>query len=404
MGARSGNTRSVKRLRTQVGIVGAGPAGLMLSQLLARAGIESIVVERGGHDHVANRLRAGGLEHGSVALMESAGLAQRMRELCLTVRSTDFRFANAGHRIDFAAITGRHFTIYPQYEIVTDLIDARHAAGGIVFFHAPVTRVEGVEGDRPVIHFEHDGSPRTIECDFVAGCDGYHGPSKNAIPASVLTRYELDYPFGWLGILAEVPPPSVELAYSCHASGFALYSFRSPTVSRLYLQCAPDDTVENWSDDRIWSTLATRLDVPERPAVRSGPIVHRSVTAMRHFMVEPMQYGRLFLAGDAAHIVPPTGAKGLNAAFADVSVLAPALIEYYASGRRDALDRYSAVCVRRNWRVQRFSAEMCTLLHRFPDASAYAWRLQLAQLEYMACTPIGQRSYGENFTGLPFAE
>ena len=389
-------------LRTQVGIVGAGPAGLMLSQLLHQAGVESIVIERGGHDHVSNRLRAGGLEHGSVALMEQAGLGKRMRELCLTVRSTDFRFADAGHRIDFTAATGRIFTIYPQYEIVTDLIGARLAAGGRMFFHSPVTRVEGVDSERPRIHFESEGVARTIECDFVAGCDGYHGPSKDAIPASVLKRYELDYPFGWFGILAEVPPPSAEIAYSCHESGFGLYSFRSPTLSRLYLQCPPDDKVENWSDDRIWSTLSRRLDVPDRPPVVAGPIVHRSITAMRHFMVEPMQYGRLFLAGDAAHIVPPTGAKGLNAAFADISVLAPGLIDYYKTGKRDRLDRYSALCVSRNWRVQRFSSDMCTLLHRFPNSSEYEWRLQLAKLDYMACTATGQMSYGENFTGLPF--
>ncbi|MBL8382957.1 MAG: 4-hydroxybenzoate 3-monooxygenase [Burkholderiales bacterium] len=388
--------------RTQVGIVGAGPAGLLLSHMLHLAGVESVVFERGNREHVGTRLRAGGLEHGAVALLERVGLGARMRKLALSVAATDFRFDGCGHRVDFRAITGHPFTIYPQYEIVSDLLEARAAAGGEVRFDTPVRRIDGLESARPVIHYEAGGSVRRLECDFIAGCDGYHGVCRQAIPASVQRVFEENYPFGWLGILAEVAPPSLEVAYACHERGFAMQSFRAPTISRMYLQCPPDDRADNWSDERIWSELALRLDVPDRPPVARGPIVQKSVTAMKSFVVEPLSYGTLFLAGDAAHIVPPTGAKGLNSAMADIALLAPAFAAFYRTGRREGLDGYSAACLRRTWQVQRFAAEMCTLLHRFPGASDYAWRLQREKLAYMTGTATGMRTYAESFVGLPF--
>ena len=389
--------------RTQVGIVGAGPAGLLLSHMLHLAGVESVVFERGNRDHVGTRLRAGGLEHGTVSLLEAVGLGRRLHEIGLFVEATDFRFDDRGHRIAFKALTGKPFTIYPQYEIVSDLLEARAAAGGAIRFDTQVTHVSGLTDGQPTIHYLADGEPRELACDFIAGCDGYHGVCRQAIPASVQKVYEENYPFGWLGILAEVPPPSLEVAYSCHERGFAMQSFRAPTISRMYLQCPPDDRAENWSDDRIWSELSTRLNVPERPPVASGPIVQKSVTAMKSFVVEPLRHGKLFLAGDSAHIVPPTGAKGLNSAMADIALLAPALASFYKEGKSERIDRYSADCLRRTWQVQRFAAEMCTLLHRFPGASDYAWRLQREKLQYMTGTPTGMLTYAESFVGLPFA-
>ena len=389
-------------MHTQVGIIGAGPAGLLLSHMLLKAGVESVVLERGNRDHVGTRLRAGGLEHGTVALLEAVGLGRRMREIGLIVKSTDFRFDGLGHRVDFMAATGHSFMIYPQYEIVTDLIDAHSAAGRTVLFDTPVTRISGIDGPRPTIHTTANGEPALLTCDFIAGCDGYHGVCRQAIPASVLKVYEENYPFGWLGILAEVAPPSLEVAYSCHERGFAMMSFRAPEISRMYLQCPADDRAENWSDDRVWNELRLRLDVPERPPVKEGRIIQKSVTAMKSFVIEPMQYGQLFMAGDAAHIVPPTGAKGLNSAMADISVLAPAFAAFYKTGKRELLESYSATALKRTWQVQRFAADMCTLLHRFPDGNAFTWRVQRERLQYMTGTPTGIRTYAESFVGLPF--
>jgi p-hydroxybenzoate 3-monooxygenase len=374
----------------------------MLSHMLHQAGIESVVLERGDAEHIGTRMRAGGLEHGTVELMKDVGLDRRMLEIGMIVRATDFRFDNAGHRVDLEAVSGHTYTIYPQFEIVADLLDARAGKQGPVLFETPATRIDGIEGARPTIHFESAGKPQQLVCDFVAGCDGYHGVSRNAIPAHVLRSYEEVYPFGWLGILAEVAPATTEVAYSCHERGFAMNSFRSPTMSRMYLQCPPDDRAENWSDDRIWSELHVRLDVPDRPAVAEGPIVNKSVTAMRNFVTEPMSYGRLFLAGDAAHIVPPTGAKGLNSAMFDAMLLARALIEHHCKGSSEALQRYSDTCLRRTWQVQRFAAEMCALLHRFPDVSDFAHRIQRTRLDYITGTQTGRRWYAENFVGLPF--
>ena len=391
-------------MHTQVAIVGAGPAGLLLSHMLRLAGISSVVLERGNRDHVGTRMRAGGLEHGAVSLLERVGLGQRLKDIGLIVEQTDFRFDGQGHRVDFAAMTQRCFTIYPQYEIVSDLLQAHAQAGQEILFDTPVTRITGVDTKQPRVYFLKDGQEHELSCDFIAGCDGYHGPCKQAIPQGVLKVYEENYPFAWLGILAEVAPPSLEVAYSCHERGFAMSSFRAPEISRLYLQCPVDDKPDNWSDDRVWSELHTRMDVPDRPALIEGRITQKSVTAMKNFVIEPMQYGQLFMAGDAAHIVPPTGAKGLNSALADISILAPAFSAFYQRGDRGPLDRYSETALKRVWQVQRFSADMCTLLHRFPNTSEFNWRAQRERLRYMTTDPTGALTYAENFVGLPFDE
>ena len=389
-------------MRTQVGIVGAGPAGLMLAHMLHLDGIESVIVERAGQEHVRTRLRAGVLEQGTVEMMRELGLGERIGKLALEQHAIDFRFAGASHRLDFhEASGGRSAWVYPQHEVVTDLMNARSAAGGQMLFDAPVTRIEGLDGSRPVIHFEQDGKPQRLECDFVAGCDGFRGVCREAIPADVLKVYDRVYPFGWLGILAEAPAPTNEITWGCHADGFAMLSIRSPSVTRLYLQCAPDEDPDRWSDDRIWSELHKRLDVPGQPPVNEGKITQKGVTAMRSFLAEPMQYGRLFLAGDAAHIVPPTGAKGLNSAMADVKVLGRALVEHYRRGSAARLERYSQTCLKRMWLVQRFSAGLCTMVHQFPGDNAFVRRLQRADLDYMTGTAAGRLQFAENFTGLP---
>ena len=389
-------------MRSQVGIVGAGPAGLMLSHLLHLEGIESVIIERSNREHVRTRLRAGVLEQGTVDLMREVGLGERLGQLGLVQNGIDFRFAGESHRIDFTQATGgRAVVVYPQHEVVTDLMNARERAGGQVIYDAPVTRIEGLQGERPVIHYEVDGQARELSCDFVAGCDGFRGVCREAIPADVLKVYDRIYPFGWLGILADAPPASPEITWGCHENGFAMMSLRTPTVTRLYLQCEPDENPDNWSDDRIWSELHTRLDVPGMPTLREGAILQKGVTAMRSFLAEPMQYGKLYLAGDSAHIVPPTGAKGLNSAFADIKVLGRALVERYKRGSLDLLQRYSDICLRRMWLVQRFSAGLCTMTHRFEGDSALIHRLQRADLEYMTGTVPGRLAFSENFVGLP---
>jgi p-hydroxybenzoate 3-monooxygenase len=291
--------------------------------------------------------------------------------------------------------------VYPQHEVVSDLMEARTRDGAQMSFEAPVTRIEGLDGKQPVIHFAQDGEPQQLACDFVAGCDGFHGVARDAIPSTQLKVFDRIYPFGWLGILAEAPAASNEITWGCHEDGFAMLSIRTPGVTRLYLQCEPDEDPDNWSDDRIWAELHKRLDVPDLPPVIEGRITQKGVTAMRSFVSEPMQHGRLFLAGDAAHIVPPTGAKGLNSAMADVRVLGRGLVEYYKSGNRELLERYSEICLKRMWLVQRFSSGLCTMVHRFPGDSPFIQRLQRADLEYMTGTEIGRREFSENFVGLP---
>ena len=389
-------------MRTQVGIVGAGPAGLMLSHMLHLEGIESVIIERASREHVQSRLRAGVLEHGTVEMLKDLGLGERISKLGLEQHAIDFRFGGESHRLDFhQATNGRSAWVYPQHEVVTDLMNARMQAGAQILFETPVTRIEGLQTKKPTIHFEQDGEPRELQCDYIVGCDGFRGVCRDAIPDNVLKIYDRVYPFGWLGILAEAPAPTNEITWGCHEDGFAMLSIRSPSVTRLYLQCEPNEDPDRWSDDRIWAELHKRLDVPGMPPVNEGKITQKGVTAMRSFMIEPMQYGRLFLAGDAAHIVPPTGAKGLNSAMADVKVLGRGLVEQYKRGAPDILDSYSQTCLRRMWLVQRFSAGLCTMVHQFPGDNSFVRRLQRADLDYMTGTVAGRLAFSENFTGLP---
>jgi p-hydroxybenzoate 3-monooxygenase len=388
-------------MRTQVGIVGAGPAGLVLSHLLHLRGIESVVLECRSREYVQERVRAGVLEQNTVDLLIETGVGERMQREGLIHHGIELRFNGEGHHIDFQELTGKAITIYAQAEVVRDLIDARLAANGKIFFEVEDVSVGGVEGQNPHIKFRKDGTLEQLDCDFIAGCDGFHGICRSSIPENTLTIYERTYPFGWLGILAETPPASKEIAYTYHERGFALLSMRTPQLSRLYLQCDHDEDIDNWSDDRIWQELHTRL-VARNWKLIEGPIIQKGVAGMRSFVVEPMQYGRLFLAGDAAHIVPPTGAKGLNLAVADVRVLAEALAEFYASGSTAELDSYSQTCLRRVWKVQRFSWWMTSMLHRFPDATEFDLRRQLAELDYVTSSRAASQSLAENYVGLPF--
>ena len=390
-------------MRTQVGIVGAGPAGLMLSHLLHLSGIESIVIENRSRQYVQERVRAGVLEQGTVDLMIETGVGERLKRQGLVHHGVELRFNGRGHRIDFADLTGgKGITIYAQHEVVKDLTDARLAAGGQVIFEVDNVSVHDFDGSAtPTIRFRKDGAARQIECDFIAGCDGFHGICRPTIPAGVLTAFERVYPFAWLGILAEVAPSSDELIYANHERGFALHSMRSPQLTRLYLQCAPDECIEEWPDARIWEELHRRFATQVGWKLHEGPIVQKGITEMRSFVVEPMQYGNLFLAGDAAHIVPPTGAKGLNLAVADVRVLARALAEFYRSRSRDLLERYSETCLRRVWKVQRFSWWMTSMLHSFDDDNAFDRRRQMAELDYVTSSRAASQSLAENYVGLP---
>jgi p-hydroxybenzoate 3-monooxygenase len=391
------------RTRTQVGIVGAGPAGLLLSHLLRREGIESIVLEARSRRYVEERIRAGVLEHGTVDLLNQMGLGDRMRREGLTHKGIELRFAARSHRIDFPALTGgKTITVYGQHEVVKDLIAARLAAGGAIRFEVSEVTVDELDGPQPMIRFrDADGAPREVACDVIAGCDGFHGICRPSIPEGLLTAYERIYPFAWLGILAQTTPVADELIYVNSERGFALFSQRSPTVTRYYLQCSPDEDLAEWPDERIWSELHARLAGEETPRLSEGPIMQKGVTAMRSFVVEPMQYGRLFLAGDAGHIVPPTGAKGMNLAVADVWVLSRALASYYASGSTAALERYSQTCLRRVWKAQRFSWWMTSMLHRAPGEDRFAPRLQLAELDYVTSSRAASTSLAENYVGLP---
>jgi p-hydroxybenzoate 3-monooxygenase len=389
-------------MRTQVGIIGAGPAGLMLSHLLHLRGIESIVIEKHTRKYVQERVRAGVLEQGTVDLMIESGVGDRLKHEGLVHHGVELRFNRRGHRIDFADLTGgKGITIYAQHEVVKDLTDARLAAGGQVLFEVNDVRVDGFDSSKPTIRFHKDGAMHQIECDFIGGCDGYHGVCRASIPTGVLKLFERVYPFAWLGILADVAPSSEELIYSNHERGFALHSMRSPQLTRLYLQCGPEEDLERWPDARIWEELHRRFETEDGWKLREGPVVQRGITEMRSFVVEPMQFGNLFLAGDAAHIVPPTGAKGLNLAVADVYVLARALAEFYRRGSRAMLDRYSEICLRRVWKVQRFSWWMTSMLHRFNDDNAFDRRRQMAELDYVTSSRAASQSLAENYVGLP---
>jgi p-hydroxybenzoate 3-monooxygenase len=386
---------------TQVAIIGAGPAGLILARLLACQGVHSIVVERRDRAYVEHRLRAGVLEQNTVDLLRAAGVGDRMDREGLVHEGLYLQFDGVRHRIALRELTGgRAITVYGQHEVVKDLIAARLAAGEEIVFEADDVQVLDIDSDRPSVHFRVGGEECAVRCDFVAGCDGFHGICRPAIPAGALTTFERTYPFAWLGILAEAPPSLDELVYAHHERGFALHSMRSPELTRLYVQCEPDDTLDAWPDERVWEELHLRLATRDGWVLHEGRVVEKSITAMRSFVVEPMQYGRLFLGGDAAHVVPPTGAKGLNLAAADVKVLAEALVDWYRSGRRELLEAYSATCLRRVWRVEHFSWWMTTMLHRAPGDDVFDQRLQLAQLRYVCGSRAAATSLAENYVGL----
>jgi len=393
---------SGRTIRTQVGIVGAGPGGLLLSHLLHLEGIESVVIETQSRKHVEERIRAGVLEQGTVDLLNAAGVGERMRREGLVHHGIELRFNRRGHRIDMHALTGRAITVYAQHEVIKDLISARLAAGAEIRFEVEDVSVEGFDGDSPRIRFRHEDAPFEIACDYIGGCDGSHGVCRPALPPGALSTYNKIYPFGWLGILAEAAPTSRELIYANHERGFALMSMRTPRISRVYLQCRPDEDLAEWPDDRIWEELQRRFETSDGFRLNVGPVLQKGVTAMRSFVAEPMQYGRLFLAGDAAHIVPPTGAKGLNLAAADVHVLAHALACRYRTGLEKLLNRYSEICLRRVWRAQHFSWWMTSMLHRFEDASGFDHRRQLAELDQVMTSRAAATSLAENYTGLPF--
>lgn len=389
------------QLRTQVGIIGAGPAGLVLSHLLYLQGVDSIVIENRSRQYAEQRVRAGVLEQGTVDLLTQMGVGDRMKAEGLVHYGVELRFNGRGHRIDFRDLAdGKGITIYAQHEVLKDLNNARIASGGEVLFEAQDVSVRDFDSPKPKIRYRKDDIDYEVTCDFIAGCDGFRGICRPSIPAGVLTSYEREYPFAWLGILAEAAPSSDELIYTHHERGFALLSMRSPQISRLYLQCRPDENIDDWSDEQIWKELHIRL-AAEGWKLTEGPVVQKGVTGMRSFVAEPMQYGNLFLAGDSAHIVPPTGAKGLNLAVADVQVLARALKHFYDTGKRDLLDHYSGVCLRRVWKVQRFSWWMTAMLHFFPDANPFDHRRQLAELDYVTTSRAAAKTLAENYVGLP---
>jgi p-hydroxybenzoate 3-monooxygenase len=391
----------MKRLRTQVGIVGAGPAGLLLGHLLHLEGIDSIIVEDRSREHVIERVRAGVLEQGTVDLLIETGVGERLRREGLRHGGIHLCFEGRRRRIDFEELTGgRSITVYGQNELVKDLIDARWATGRPLYFEVENVSVADFASE-PRIAFRKDGEEYEIACDFIGGCDGFHGVCRPSVPPASLRVYETEYPFGWLGILAAAAPSSEELVYSLHQRGFALFSMRSPSITRLYLQCAPDEDPKLWPDERIWDELAARLGSDDGWLPNRGAILQKGVTGMRSFVAEPMRFGNLFLAGDAAHIVPPTGAKGLNLAAADVRILSRALAAYYREGREDLLDGYSARCLRRVWRAQRFSWWMTTMLHRAPGGNEFDYRRQLAELEYVTSSRAAMTSLAENYAGLP---
>lgn len=396
---------AASRIRTQVGIVGAGPAGLMLSHLLHLRGIESVIIESRSQQYCEERVRAGLLEQGTVDLMTETGLGERLNRIGMLHHGLNLRYHGRTHRVDFNELAGgKGVMIYPQQQVLQDLFSARLGAGGQILFEVQEVKLRNFDpasSGAAEIHFRHGDQEKEIACDFIAGCDGFHGVSRPAVPQGVLTPFVRHYPFGWLGILAEAPPSWHELIYAHHERGFALLTMRTPQLSRLYLQCEPDDDVSNWPDSRIWEELHARL-ASEGWTLTEGPIVQKGVTAMTSFVIEPMHYGKLFLAGDAAHIVPPTGAKGLNLAVADVRALAPAMVEFYKTGRRDLLERYSETCLRRVWKVQRFSWWMTAMLHIFKDDNLFDRRRQIAELDYVTSSQAAATTLAENYIGLPF--
>lgn len=389
-------------MRTQVAIVGAGPAGLLLSHLLHLQGVHSVVLESRPRDYVESRIRAGVLEQWVRDLLIDLGVGGRMVREGMVHHGVEARFGGHGHRIDFANLVGKGVTVYGQHEVVKDLIAARLETGGDIRFEAEVIAIEGYDSDSPTVTFREGGAEHRLSCDFIAGCDGFHGVCRASIDPARVALFERVYPFAWLGILAKAQPATHELVYANHENGFALLSMRSPEVSRLYLQCAPDEELSLWPDERVWDELRVRLSGDGLKLVE-GPVLQKSVTAMRSFVAEPMRFGRLFLAGDAAHIVPPTGAKGMNLAVADVSVLARALEAHYRRGDPSGIEAYSQTCLKRIWAVQRFSWWMTSLFHRFDDHTPFDRRRQLAELEYVTTSRAAATALAENYVGLPFA-
>ncbi len=386
-------------MRTQVAIVGAGPAGLTLARLLELEGIDTVVVEDRSRDYCEHRIRAGVLEQRTIDLLRDAGVGSRMESEGIVHGGIHLQFDRERHHLPMHELTGRSIVIYGQTEVVKDLIAARVESGLPLHFEVEDVTVHDVETAVPSIRFTHDGRAHTLDCDVVAGCDGFHGVCRPSIPAGVLRTYEREYPFGWLGILAEVAPSMDELVYTHHDRGFALLSLRSPQRSRYYLQVAPDEDVETWPDDRIWEELQRRTEL-DGWTLHEGPVLEKGVTGMRSFVSEPMQHGRLFLAGDAAHIVPPTGAKGLNLAIADVRVLAEALVRFFRTGDETLLRGYSRECLRRVWRAEHFSWWMTSMLHRLPGDDPFDAKLQLSQLRYVVTSETAARSLAENYVGL----
>jgi len=392
-------------MRVQVAIIGAGPSGLLLGQLLHRAGIDAIILERKSGDYVLGRIRAGVLEQGAVDLLDEAGVGKRLHAEGLVHGGIELCFDGERHRIDMAGLTGgKHVTVYGQTEVTRDLMDARAAAGATTVYEAEDVSIHGFDTDSPVVRYRKDGVTHEIACDFIAGCDGFHGVCRESLPANAVKHYERVYPFGWLGILADVPPVSHELIYVNHPRGFALCSMRSRTRSRYYVQVPLDEKIEEWPDERFWDELKRRLDTQAASTIVTGPSIEKSIAPLRSYVAEPMRFGRLLLAGDAAHIVPPTGAKGLNLAASDVRYLSRALIDHYRSGSMKEVDAYSGKCLRRVWKAVRFSWWMTSMLHRFPDTGEFGQKIQETELAYLVGSKAASTSLAENYVGLPFED
>ena len=391
-------------MRTQVGIVGGGPAGLILSHLLHLRGIESVIVEFRSRERLESEVRAGVLEQGTVDLLRETGVSERMDREGAVHEGIELRFNRQGHRIPLSDLAGGRIMLYGQHEVVKDLISARLDADAQILFEAEAVSLHDLESQKPTIRYRKDNEDHELRCDFVAGCDGYHGVCRSSIPDGARTEYERKYPFGWFGILAEAPRSSEELIYTLHERGFALISTRSPEIQRMYFQCDPEDDAENWSDEQIWEELQTRTETHDGWALNEGPIFEKGIVGMRSFIVEPMQYGRLYLAGDAAHIVTPTGAKGMNLAVRDVRTLVEALQAWYKKGQSDLLENYTNTCLRRAWKAQRFSWWMTSMLHRYPDDEGFQHNLQLAELEYVTSSRAAATSLAENYVGVAFDE
>ncbi|MGX5847469.1 4-hydroxybenzoate 3-monooxygenase [Mesorhizobium sp. PL10] len=390
-------------MRTKIVIVGSGPSGLLLGQLLGGIGVETVILERSSREHVLGRVRAGVLEQGTVELLEQAGAAARLHAEGLSHSGISLAFGGDLHRLDLTVLTGgKHVTVYGQTEVTHDLMDKREAAGMVTVYEASNVALHDFDGEAPFVTYDKDGVSHRIDCDFIAGCDGYHGISRKSAPEHALKTFERTYPFGWLGVLAEVPPADHELVYANHERGFALCSMRSTHRSRYYVQVPADESVEGWSDDRFWDELRRRLPEQTSAAVVTGPSFEKSFAPLRSFVAEPMRFGRLFLVGDAAHIVPPTGAKGLNLAASDVRYLFAGLREFYLEKSTAGLDAYSAKALARVWKAVRFSWWMTTMLHRFPDTGEFGQRIQEAELDYLVHSQAASTALAENYVGLPY--